>query len=76
MEPYVQAIIAIVVILVFALLFWLCCIRRSGLIEKRYVKVREPADFDTKYNLQNLVRLMCNIRIKRGFVLILFRPCK
>jgi len=54
MEPYVQAIIAIVVILVFALLFWLCCIRRSGLIEKRYVKVREPADFDTKYNLQNL----------------------
>ena len=69
MEPYVQAIIAIVVILVFALLFWLCCDMNG---KKRHIKVKEPGKFDPKYNLQNPVRLLCNLHIKR----VLLRLCK
>ena len=58
MEPYVQAIVAIIVVLFFVFLIWLYCVRRIGTIDKHYVKLREPEEFDRRYNLQNLVRLM------------------
>lgn len=56
MEPYIQAIIAIIAVLFFIFLIWLFCLRRIGTINKEYVKLREPEEFDNRYNLQNLVR--------------------
>ena len=51
-----QAIIAIIVILFILLLIWVFCVRRIGPIDKRYIKLQEPGDYDSQYNLRNLVR--------------------
>ncbi|XP_065057461.1 uncharacterized protein LOC135685446 isoform X2 [Rhopilema esculentum] len=54
MEVYTQAIIAVVVVLIFMLLIWIFCLRRSGVQDRKYLKLRESEEYEATYNLQNL----------------------
>ena len=57
MEVYASVIIGVLVALLFLVLIWLLCVRRSGAPNKNYVKLRTAEEYQSEYNLKSFVCL-------------------